>query len=158
VPVQVRLYSKVEIAELFRCSEREITRWISDGLTATKVDGAYRIEVFNVHAYLLDKFKASLLVDEEGKVLDLELEKAKLARSQTAQIDLKIAERKEELISIVDIKLLVSQVILSSKAQIEKIPSRAASMLDLSRSDEQLLRTFVCEILEGIADGESIPN
>ncbi len=148
------IVNQVEIANLFKVSERTVQRWVDAGLECDKQTSKVMFDVFIVHAYLVQKAKDSLLLDKSvdpKRYYDLDLEKAKLAESQRIRIDIDIAKRRRELIEIEDIGKVLKLTIVNSKNKILSISSKAMSRLDLSHDQARVIDLIVNEVLTDLS-------
>lgn len=141
--------SKTQIAELFRVSTRQLTRWMNDGLQFEKTGNKISIDVYDAHAFLLNKQRGEFLGnDDEGELLELDLERARLAKSQRAKLDIGIAEMKKDLVSKEQITSLITNVIIRNKTHLTKLAPTIAGRLNLDREQAQMIQTMVENVLE----------
>jgi len=145
--------NKQETATLFRVSPTEVDRWIKSGLPCTRKGRSLQINIMDTHLYLMDRLKSEYIGEEDGEVLNLDNEKAKLAKAQSTRINIDIDQKRSELLDKTQIRTLISNTIIRNKAHLLKLAPKISDRLNLDRKGMQMISRMIEEVLEGMALG-----
>jgi len=156
------IVNKTDLAEIFEVSTRTVDRWIENGLAHEKRLTTVMFDIFQVHQFLLKQYRASLLKDENetnGKIYELDYQRARLAETQRLKITLDIAERKRQLIDPSDMSEIIKLTITNAKNKLLSVSSKAASRLNLDESQEQIIASLISDVLVDLAKStDSLKN
>jgi len=143
--------NKQETATLFRVSPTEVDRWIKAGLPCTRKGRSLQISIMDTHLYLMDRLKSEYIGEDDGEVLNLDNEKAKLAKAQSTRINIDIDQKRSELLDKEQIRKLISNTIIRNKTHLLKLAPKISDRLNLDRKGMQMISRMVEEVLEGMA-------
>lgn len=136
------------ICELFDIREPVFSNW--------KIPPAYRIgrrKIYDARVVFVEVVRPRLQPEQDGGVLDLNAERAKLARAQTQKHELDLAEREGELIHRDDVIATWSDIVVAIRARLlalaRLMPGHRRtgdSADDITRSVERAVRESLEEL------------
>jgi len=142
--------NKQEIAELFCVTPKTVGNWITNGLENHKDGRVVMIDVLAVHKFLIASYRQSLFGSDE-EILDLDMERAKLARSQTTKNDLDIAKRTSGLLDLEEVRDVISSAIIRNRTHLLKLPAKISDRLNLDRGQGLMVSKLIEEVLEDMS-------
>lgn len=126
------LLSKAELAKEFRVSLPTITAWLHRGLPHVTRGGkgrSWQFELADAIAWRIeDVIQQRIDTGDEG-LLDLQTERAKLAKAQRQKLEREIATLDGKLIPAEDVERVWSGMIGAFRARMLALPSRLAPVV-----------------------------
>lgn len=150
--------NKRELAEVFGASQPAIDKWHDQGLPILERGGpgkSNRYDTAEVHRWLLER--AAARADRHASSLDLNAERARLAKAQADRYELELEHRRGEIVDTIEAMEAWGEVVQNVRARLLAIPSKAAPMLVGLKHPalaQAALTTFVHEALEELANPE----
>ena len=126
--------TRAAAAHMLDCDVRSLSTWQNSDIDPlpVAVKGERRGQSHRYDPQALTKWKVRqelAKVLEDGAVLDLNNERAKLAKLQAAKVQLDISERKAELVAPDELLDLFTRMIMATRSHFLAMPSRWAPML-----------------------------
>lgn len=156
-----------EIALVFRVTEKTVRMWIDAGMPVKHLGKQGRGKVTNVDLESATRW----YFDTNFERLELERERAGLAREQKERTAMENAVARGDLASITEIMKQVSDLIGAAKSMLLSIPTKEApALVPLTDANaiESRLRKSICEALEQLTEygswtatrrrGDSVPG
>ena len=153
-----KLVTARDLSKIFGKTERTIFRWKDEGMP--RVDGKY--DTAAVHEWLVQRAMDSRLSETaDGKILDLNAERARHSKEQADKLEMENAVRRGLLMDANHTAGLWSKIAVAAKTRLLAIPSKAAPLLVGKKVAEikDVLETHVYECALTIAGdpmGESL--
>ncbi len=145
-------FNRTEIANLFEVSDRTVDRWLLAGLTSEKGDdNQHIIKVKDVSEFLLKKQKDSFLVDDDGSMLDVDMERAKLCREQRVAQRYKNEKTNHDTVSRAQMNKLISTCIIQNKSHLEQLPYLVSNRLNLTDDQRDSITQVVKKLLNSFS-------
>ncbi len=146
----MKSFNKHEIAELFGCSDRQVTRWIEDGLIHKKDKRDFKISVKDVSDFLIMKEKIKVFGEDEHMSLDHE--KCKLLREQSIAQKMKNLKMDGSLLDVDQVKTLLNKTIFSNKIELENLPNMLQNRLDLDTDQTKQINDIIKTMLTSFSE------
>lgn len=140
-------YTKSTIAKMFHVSEREVTRWLADGLPHSQTGKSFNISVYDTNAFLVERSKRKILMGDDGEMLDLNFEKAKLTREQTISQKYKNDLTEKTIIKKEEVTDLIKTCIVQNKQYITSLPALISNRLSLNSDQENTIESIINKML-----------
>lgn len=124
------LVPRARLADLLSVNARTIDKFMVDGLPVAvpgKPGKAAQFDVKACVAWLIERAKASMI--GEGGDLSPNQERALLDRRRREDLDLKLAERRGELVEIATVARDFAEVANTTKSRLRRIPDAVADRL-----------------------------
>lgn len=149
--------TRKQLAQLFEVSIRTITTWQSDPAfpRPTKKGGVNSYAAPAVLRWWRDREIAHLVEAEDGQMLDLDQERAKLAAAQRRRTEIEIARLDRELVDAAELKKQLSGAVVVVKGAIQAVPARLAPVLAAETDADETYRKLDEELnaaLSALAD------
>jgi phage terminase Nu1 subunit (DNA packaging protein) len=132
----MRLVNTIEFAEILDCNSRTVTDFIKDGMPCEILEGdksKYRINTGIAIRWLRER-----AVDRALDGSGLQDEDIQLKRTRRIDLELKIAERKKEVLPIDYLKGLVFSIAGVYTSQLDGLASRMAGELSACNSPAEI--------------------
>ncbi len=127
------IVNKVRLAKILGKSERTLTEWQKEGMP-TKKKGARG----QSNTYDTAKVIEWLIKKESDAITKMDAAKLRLVEAQAELEELKVAEKKEELIPIDKMKLLWSGVLGTFRQRIQSLPSRLTPLIIIQNDPKKI--------------------
>lgn len=152
------LVNKTQLAEILGKTHATLTTWQKNGLPIA-IDGtkgqANQYETTDVINWLIRREISKLTVDDEGKVHDYDLERARLTHHQANKTELEAKVLKGQLIPATTVEHVQGAMVGSFRAKVLSIPTKAAgkvqNLTDLAEI-EDCIRSEVYEALTELGE------
>jgi phage terminase Nu1 subunit (DNA packaging protein) len=152
----VRAYPVGTIAKLFNLTERRVQQLAKEGIIPKGERGKYDL-VECVTAYI--KYLQELAFGQSLKPADAHTEKTRLVRAQADHEELKVRERRGELISVGLVESEWTDMVSAMRAKLLSLPVRVAQVAISAQSIREIeenVRTQIYAALEELrATGQS---
>ncbi len=132
---------------MFHVSEREVTRWLADGLPHSQTGKSFNISVYDTNAFLVERSKRKILMGDDGEMLDLNFEKAKLTREQTISQKYKNDLTEKTIIKKEEVTDLIKTCIVQNKQYITSLPALISNRLSLNSDQENTIESIINKML-----------
>lgn len=156
--------TRKSLAQLFDISIRTVTTWQADPAFPypEKSGGVNSYDATAVLRWWRDREVAKLIEGDNGELLDLDQERARLARSQREKVELELRVRREELVEVVALRRELDGFVRTSRDGILAVPNRIASVV-AAETDADCVHELMSEELRAaltrLADmGKALPT
>lgn len=133
-------FTLADAAALLGKKTDTLKKWFSNGCPHRKNGRSYEVKIKDVFDWRVE-YERSLLTggggDEEGEVLCLEIERAKLAREQRIGQEMQNAVRRGELVEASDVAAGWAAMVQACKAKLLSLGSKVAARV--SHPNQRLL-------------------
>ncbi|ABE63184.1 conserved hypothetical protein [Nitrobacter hamburgensis X14] len=147
--------SAKELAELFGISDRSVRELHDRGTVKKSARGRYLLTE-SVQLYTAHLRGVAAGRGGEGGVLDLTVERARLAKEQADAVSLKNAVMRRELVPVSDVEREWMSVGRQVRSGMLAVPSRVRQSLPhLTAFDADLIDREIRDALTGLADNDS---
>lgn len=149
-----KIVETVELAAIFDVSVRTIGRWIAEGMPVhERGGGAGKYSLFDTA-----KCIGWRVAQSSGSDLDLNAERARLAKEQADKTALDNALRREELVSVHDVKGLWAKLASETRSRVLGVPVKVAPLvmgLESMPEAKEIIETALYDALNSLASDRS---
>lgn len=155
--------TRKSLAQLFDISIRTVTTWQADPAFPypEKSGGVNSYDATAVLRWWRDREVAKLIEGDNGELLDLDQERARLARSQREKVEFELRVRRGEVVEVAPLRGALSSTARSVRDAILATPNRLAVVIAAeSNADRvhELMTTELRAALTRLADaGKALP-
>ncbi|MEE4381937.1 MAG: terminase small subunit [Pseudomonadales bacterium] len=158
--------SKQDLADLLDVTPRTLTSWATEpDFPAPERRG--RVNFYNataVAAWHRNREIARLIDSDDGSMLDLAQERARLARVQTRRQELLLAKERGEAVAVEDVAAIVGDQFSNVRARLLALPAKLAPLAHTADSVpairavlEEGIHDALAELSEGAVTPGAVP-
>lgn len=143
------IVNKARLAKILGCTERHLTNLQNEGIPVEKKRSRGKSNDYDTA-----KVIAWLMQRERDAITKMDAAKLRLVEAQAELEELKVAEKKEELIPIDKMKLMWAGVLGTFRQRIQSLPSRLTPRIVIERDPkkiEKIIKDGCTEALNELA-------
>lgn len=147
--------SATALAALLGIGARRIRELAEAGVIPRSARGRYAVaEAVKAYCLNLREQAAGRAGGGDGEALDLATERAMLARSQRAAVDLRLARDRAELVDATAVRLQFAAMVAGAVSRLRSVPSKSKARIPtLTVRDIEELEKLIDDALAEVADG-----
>ena len=154
--------SKSKLADLLGVTPRTLTTWATepDFPRPERRGRANAYDAGAVVQWWRTREIARLIDSEDGELLDLNQERAKLARAQASRQQLILAHERGDAVLVADVAASVGAVLTTVRAHLLSLPSKCAPAVHVAETlpeTQAILDKAVHEALSELSENELCP-
>ena len=146
--------TKSQVAEMLGVSVRTVSDFQRDPdfPTPEREDGRNSYDAAAVHAWALDREIAKLIESEDGKMLDLNHERARLAKAQADRQEIALARERGLVIGIPEAVSVLSDDYSRVRARLLALPPKCAPLVHRAESVTEIRETLDDAVRDALAE------
>lgn len=144
--------TRKQVARLFDISIRTVTTWQADPAfpKPTKEGGVNHYDGPAVLRWWRDREIASLIETDDGALLDLDQERARLAKAQRERVELELRVRREELVGAAAVRRQLARSSQAVRDGILAVPHRVAPVVAAETDPDKVFARLVDELVSSL--------